>query len=204
MNATTPPRRAGHGRHRDAIVEAAATLFRRQGYAATGLADILALAGAPRGSLYHYFPEGKAAIGTAAVERAGGLVAATLSALVRDQRNAADAVAAYGILLAGWMAGSDWRDGCPVTTVLLEITPDLPGPTAAGARVLGEWVGILAEALVRDGVEAGRAMRLARLAIAAIQGALVHARVSRDAGPILETTGEIAAVLRAATPDLSR
>ena len=50
-------------RHRSNILNAAVTLFRRRGYAATGLADILQLSGAPKGSLYHYFPQGKEQLG---------------------------------------------------------------------------------------------------------------------------------------------
>ena len=41
-------------RHKGAIVRAAATLFRRNGYAATGINEIAEAAGAPKGSLYHY------------------------------------------------------------------------------------------------------------------------------------------------------
>jgi len=38
-----------------------------QGYACTGLNDIVDASGAPKGSLYHYFPAGKASIAVAAV-----------------------------------------------------------------------------------------------------------------------------------------
>ena len=38
------------------MVSAAEQLFRIQGLHATGLAEILEQSGAPRGSLYHYFP----------------------------------------------------------------------------------------------------------------------------------------------------
>jgi len=40
-------------------METAATLFRRQGYAATGLNQILDEASVKAGSLYHHFPQGK-------------------------------------------------------------------------------------------------------------------------------------------------
>src|ERR1700693_3676029 len=44
---------------RERILYASAELFRRQGYAGTGLKQVVAQAGAPCGSLYHFFPEGK-------------------------------------------------------------------------------------------------------------------------------------------------
>lgn len=71
-------------KHRDAIVNAAVTLFRRKGYSGTGLADILELSGAPRGSVYHYFPDGKSAIGQAAIAEAGRRVVETIDKLARE------------------------------------------------------------------------------------------------------------------------
>lgn len=38
------------------IVEASGELFRRQGYTGTGVKQIVEEAGAPFGSLYHFFP----------------------------------------------------------------------------------------------------------------------------------------------------
>jgi len=45
--------------NRSNYLNAAVTLFRRKGYAATGLNDILQQSHAPKGSLYHYFPRVK-------------------------------------------------------------------------------------------------------------------------------------------------
>ena len=61
-------------KHRDAIVNAAVALFRRRGYSGTGLSDIVELSGAPKGSLYHYFPNGKLSIAEAAVRLADHVV----------------------------------------------------------------------------------------------------------------------------------
>ncbi|WP_323745845.1 TetR/AcrR family transcriptional regulator [Alloalcanivorax profundimaris] len=60
-------------KHRDNLIYTAARLFRQQGYAATGINDILREAGAPKGSFYHYFPGGKEELGAAAIRHAMGL-----------------------------------------------------------------------------------------------------------------------------------
>src|ERR1700704_2934259 len=58
---------------RDRIVDASAELFRRQGYAATGVKQIVTEAQAPFGSLYHFFPGGKQGLGAEAIRTSGGL-----------------------------------------------------------------------------------------------------------------------------------
>jgi hypothetical protein len=75
-------------KHRQPIVNTALTLFRRQGYSRTGLNEIVDVSGAPKGSLYHYFPLGKSSIAVAAVTEAGRRVAATLTKLVDAARPA--------------------------------------------------------------------------------------------------------------------
>ncbi len=47
------------GKSRQKILETAADLFKSQGYHATGLNQIIKESGAPKGSIYHYFPGGK-------------------------------------------------------------------------------------------------------------------------------------------------
>ena len=122
-------------RHRQPIVNAAVTLFRQQGYAGTGLNDIVDSSGAPKGSLYHYFPAGKASIAVAAVEEAGRRVAETLTRLAAETRSTADLLRAHARLLSGWMRQSGFRDGCPMTTVLLELGAE--GPQRRRSRPQG-------------------------------------------------------------------
>jgi TetR/AcrR family transcriptional repressor of lmrAB and yxaGH operons len=56
---------------RKRLISTAAKLFQEQGYAATGLTEILRGANTPKGSLYHHFPEGKSELGAAAMRAAG-------------------------------------------------------------------------------------------------------------------------------------
>src|SRR5437870_12102043 len=44
---------------RERMVRSAASLIRTRGVNATSFSDVLADSGAPRGSIYHHFPEGK-------------------------------------------------------------------------------------------------------------------------------------------------
>ena len=55
-------------RTRARLTAATAALLQKQGYHATGLAEIVATAGAPRGSVYFYFPGGKEALACAAIQ----------------------------------------------------------------------------------------------------------------------------------------
>lgn len=161
-------------------------LFRRQGYAGTGLQQILAESGAPKGSLYHYFPGGKEAIGAAAVELAGGLVAETLEDLAKRHARPTAFVRAYFRQYAAWMQESEFRSGCPIATTLLETAPASASITAAGEAALARWTAIIASVFERDGLDARAARRQAGLAIAALEGALLLARATTSTAPLRE------------------
>lgn len=183
-------------KHRGAIVRAAATLFRRNGYAATGINEIAEVAGAPKGSLYHYFPDGKDQIGEAAVRFAGKGGVATLEKLEKEHRTAAAMMQAYCRLLAGWMTKSGFRDGCPIATTLLESAPQSEAIALAGREAFAEWRAVIARALIRDGFSKQEARRLSTLAVSALEGSLILARVECSSEPIEDIAKSLAVVLR--------
>lgn len=183
-------------KQRQAIIDAAVTLFRRQGYAGTGLNDIVALSGAPKGSLYHYFPDGKASIAEAAVREAGQRVADTVREVAQNAADAGALVQGHARLLAQWMAQSDYRDGSPVTTVLLELAPADTTVAAAGREAYAAWREVLSEKMQADGIAPARAARLAVTCSAALEGALTQARVEKSGAPLDAAAKELAAMLR--------
>ncbi len=179
---------------RDKIVRAAADLLRRRGYAATGLSDIIAASGAPKGSLYHYFPAGKDQIAAAALRYAGELLEKTLVDIAAKTDAAADILRVYAALLAGWMAQSGFRDGCPITTTVLETAPEKAEIAEAGRDAFARWRAPLERRLVEQGVAPTRALALAQFAIMSLEGALVLARVEASEAPILLAAEEAAAL----------
>jgi TetR/AcrR family transcriptional repressor of lmrAB and yxaGH operons len=180
--------------HRDRIVRAASKLLRQRGYSGTGLADIVALSGAPKGSIYHYFPQGKDQIAAEALRYAGRLVSETVTNLCTRAETPADALRAYGALLAGWMADSGFMDGCPITTTVLQTAPANAELAEAGRNAFAEWSDALRIKLVDSGLPPERARRLAGLAIMALEGALILARVEASKAPIVLATEEVAAL----------
>ena len=122
----------------------------------------MALSGAPKGSLYHYFPSGKTAIAEAAVRLSSTNASRTLEDLAAKSRNAGEVVRAYASLLAGWIEKSGFVDGNSITTTLLEMAPHDARVTAAGREAFDSWRRILADKLTADGVKPARARHARR------------------------------------------
>lgn len=175
--------------HKENLVRTAMRLFRRQGYASTGLQQILEESGAPRGSLYHYFPNGKESLGEAAIELAGEMIHEMLMDLAERHRDPKAFVRAYTKVMAGWMEESRFRSGCPIATVLLETAPGSPAITAAGQRAIDGWRDVIAGVLENQDLTPRAAKRQAQLIIAAMEGALILARTRQSTRPILDVAG---------------
>src|SRR6478672_10694690 len=107
---------------RDAFIDTTATLLRRQGYAATGLSEIVDRSGAPRGSLYFHFPGGKEQLAAAALERAGEQLCAGIEAALGARESLPEAFALLLDALARNLVASDYAEGCPLATVALEVS----------------------------------------------------------------------------------
>lgn len=189
---------AARAKHRQPIIDAAVTLFRQRGYAATGLNDLVEASGSPKGSMYHYFPEGKPSIAVAAVEEAGRRVVETIEAVAARTSSTADLLLEHATLLSGWMEKSGFRDGCPITTVLLELAPDDRAVTNAGRHAFDARLRVLRASLIDEGFDAERAEALALVCTNAIQGSLVMARVECSRRPIEQTASELGRLLLAA------
>ena len=65
---------------RERILDAAIRLLRKQGYASTGIKQIVEEGAAPLGSVYHHFPGGKEQLAIEAIETAGERIRRTLAA----------------------------------------------------------------------------------------------------------------------------
>src|ERR1051325_7417408 len=103
-------------RSRAALIDTAALLFRRQGYAATGVNQILESADVKAGSLYHHFPDGKQELAAAVVDIVGGDIERRLRSFLDSDVPVADIVDAWIDLMSAGLS-SDQPDGSPIPTI---------------------------------------------------------------------------------------
>jgi AcrR family transcriptional regulator len=188
---------------RDRLLYASAELFRRQGYAATGLKQVTAEAEAPFGSLYHHFPEGKEQLGED-VLRVGGRFFLRLYETIADQ--SPDAAAGIGNFFAGaaeTLEATDFADACPIATVAGETASTNERLRVASADAFESWLVALAGRLEGDGTAAARARELALSVVALLEGAFLLSRTLRDTEP-MAAAGRAAVALIADEHAVSR
>lgn len=174
---------------RQRMITSAALLMRERGVEATSFSAVLAHSGAPRGSIYHHFPGGKAQLVEEATRYGGDFIAAGLAAALAEE----DPVGAVQRFCQSWrkvLSESNFAAGCPVVAATLEGERTPAAREAAGAA-FERWEELLMEAFERHGIAAARAASLATLAIAAIEGAIVVARAQRSSAPLERVTEEL-------------
>lgn len=186
-------------RTRANLIETAARLFQRQGYHATGMSQIVAASGAPKGSMYFHFPRGKEELAAASATHAG----ATFRAAVEQALSAADpTVTSFDVvlteiaaLLASTLTESDFHAGCPLTTMALDAAADSEPIRVACDQAYRSWLSTIETALIRWGVvPADQAPAMALTVLSAIEGALVLARVRRDPTVITQVLQQLSRV----------
>ena len=124
----------------------------------------------------------------------------TFEELARVADSPADFLRRYTELLAQWLAASKFRDGCPITTTLLETAPASASITAAGRAVFADWQRVMEGLLQRHGWPADRIGPTATAIIAGLEGALMLARVQGSAQPVHDTGLALCAMLEGYLP----
>ncbi|MGW4566390.1 TetR/AcrR family transcriptional regulator [Streptomyces sp. NPDC004561] len=185
---------------RERMVFSAAQLIRRDGVAATGMREVAAHAGAPRGSLQHYFPGGKEQLVNEAVDWAGRYAGRRIARFVAGLPEPTPS-GLFAAMVAQWTDeyGKDgFAAGCPVAAATVDCASAGGSTGEAVAAAFTTWRGPLAEALTGMGVPAARAESLATLMISALEGAILMARAERDVRPLTTVAGELGPLLDAA------
>jgi AcrR family transcriptional regulator len=179
------------------MVASAAVLIRERGAHSTAISDVLEHSGAPRGSAYHYFPGGRAQLLCEALDFASDHVAAQIA-------GAATGLAVLDAVAIGFrkqLTKTDYRAGCPVVAVAVEAGDPVKDENGAALERAGaafvRWTDLITERLVVDGIGEDRARELSVFLTAAIEGAIVIARATRDVGPLDSTHRQLRALLQA-------
>ena len=174
---TLMPLRSNSGDTRERLLTAAQRLFRKRGYHATGLNDILEAAQAPKGSLYHHFPGGKEAIGVSVVEKMSNCL---LNLLAQSRARSTEAVLhqAGAQMLVG-MEKTNF-ELCTLFASFAAERKTSPQLGLAVALAYGELTAAIEKLLLRDGLTARLAKDKALLVVALVEGGLLLSQAQSD------------------------
>jgi AcrR family transcriptional regulator len=172
------------GDTRQRIVQTSAELFRRQGFAGTGVKQIVAEASAPFGSIYHFFPGGKEQLGAETIRFSGAIYGQLIDLFFQP---GADPVASTRAFFAGaaqTLIETDYADACPIATVALEVSSTSEPMREACAEVFEGWVDAMSERLREAGLTKKQARTHALSMLMSLEGAFVLARALRSIEPV--------------------
>jgi TetR/AcrR family transcriptional repressor of lmrAB and yxaGH operons len=180
------------------MIVTTAKLLRRQGYHATGVNQIVAESGAPKGSMYFHFPGGKEQLAAEAISASADYLDAGLRAC--ERATALESIDLYIAEAANLLERTDFADGCPIATVVLEVTPTSPEIAAACAEAVERLLARVTGWIERDGVAPDIARERAQLVYGALEGALVFAKAFRSVEPLTTLRRQLPDLLGSAPP----
>lgn len=183
---------------RDQIIATTCDLLEAQGYYATGLNQIVAESGAPKGSLYYYFPDGKEEITSEAIDRLGRTVAHRIRQALGGEKDAVAAVRRFVCDIAGHVEAAEFRAGGPLTTVALETVHSSERLNRACRSAYDRLQSAFEDRLLADGFPEARAAELATFITAAIEGGILLSRTFHSGAPLRQVADQLGQALRAA------
>ncbi|MBX3381235.1 MAG: TetR/AcrR family transcriptional regulator [Phycisphaeraceae bacterium] len=181
---------------RTRILDAAARLFHEQGFNATGVSTILREAGVNPGSLYNLFPS-KDALLASVLERYKELLYPVVMAPVEARTN--DPIERVFALLQqyrDWFLPLDFRLGCPIGNLALEVADSHPEIRPLIQQNFDGWCGFVTKWLKEAGDRLPRDLdrdQVAQTVLTVMEGGLMQARSSRSASAYDASVGQLRA-----------
>src|SRR3954451_14605450 len=183
---------------RERMIQSALVLMGEHGVEGTSFSQVIEHSGAPRGSIYHHFPGGKAQLIEEATRYAGDMVVRLLgSAVERSEGNPRAALDAISGFWQALLYNSDFAAGCPVVAASLE-NENAPAAREAAREAFMRWEAGYTALLTNAGVPDARARSLASIAVSGVEGAVILSRAQRSNGPLERVVAELDVLFRGA------
>src|SRR5262245_4774617 len=124
---------------RTRMLETTSRLLKLRGYHGTGLNEILAESGAPRGSLYFHFPGGKDQLVMEATRLAVDRITSRRREVLASAATPSAALRAFAEGMAALLSETDYRLGCPIAPIVLDGTEEMPDLAVLSRQTFQEW-----------------------------------------------------------------
>lgn len=181
---------------RENILAAARRLFHLQGYHATGLNQILKESGAPKGSLYYHFPNGKEQLAIEAVESMTAFIFSDIQTNLNKYEDEVQAIQYHIESLAVRFDHMESLDGIPIGLLAAE-TAFFSEPLRLACLTAFEGMeGCFRQKLVDSGYEGSAAEQLSIVINSMIEGAITRSLANKNGLPLRCIAKSIPTLLR--------
>jgi len=157
---------------KEKFIETASRLFQIKGYNATGLNEILAKSGAPKGSLYYHFPKGKEQLALESVNLAGQKIITLVIDALDSIENPVEAIKLNIENIAIIIDNEQRTPDISISLIALEtyITSEIL--RKACEEIFTSLENIYAEKLIKSGMNKDKAYELGCVIAAMIEGGI--------------------------------
>lgn len=169
---------------REKILITMARLIEKQGYHATGLNEIIGESGAPKGSLYYYFPGGKEQIGAEAILESGRIIAGRLRGLLQGDLKPSEAIYNFLMLMAKNIEEMGFSMGSPLTTASVETAMTSEMINQACQEAFELILSVFREKFLEAGFSVTEASELSLYVTTVVEGGILMSRTYHRAEPL--------------------
>jgi AcrR family transcriptional regulator len=181
---------------RQRMIDAAITLMRGAGLSGAGINEIVRESGAPKGSVYHFFPGGKLALVAEGLSVYAERVRDFIDAALASRTAPEDKVRALFAAFARRVEQADYLSSCAVGTVSLDLDEEVVGLHTVLSDAFASWTGCIASHFGPGDGE--RARSFASFVLTAMEGAYIRCRAERSKQAFIEAGEWLAAIVRPA------
>ena len=169
---------------REKILQTASELMEKQGYHGTGLNEIIQKSGAPKGSLYYYFPEGKEQLASEAILRAGQIVSERFRKKTEGEPDPAKAIHDFLYMIAKRMEETKFYTGSTMTMIAMETVAESKRINKACQDAFDLILSAFREKFLASGFSEVLAAELALYVTTVVEGGILMSRVYHRTEPL--------------------
>ena len=158
---------------KEKFIETASRLFEIKGYNATGLNEILAESGAPKGSLYYHFPQGKEQLALEFINLAGEKIKNKIKDALESIENPVEAIMINIENIATIIDNEQKTRDISISLIALETYLTSEILRKACEEIFTSLENIYAEKLIKSGMNKDKAYELGGAIAPMIEGGII-------------------------------
>ncbi|MBP2655955.1 MAG: Transcriptional regulator [Firmicutes bacterium] len=181
---------------RSKILKTALKLFQLHGYHATGLNEIIKESGAPKGSIYYYFPNGKEELALKALDLSTKIIKTRIQQELSAFIDPVKAFQFHITEIANFINHPENLDDIPMSLLSLEAAFTMESLRKACAATFEARKKIYVEKLIQSGFKIDKAEELGMIIQLMIEGAITLSLTQKDNLPLLTVVKQIPMLLK--------